>query len=278
MKRFIEILMVILVLGSFAPVRANHPWDAEGAKDPPLFNRMPGYYIFQTEEHEFSQYAFPIGKGKTHIVEGRYYYRNYVPSEKAASPLAIIRNYENAVEAIGGQVVFAVSASETVLKVIKSGSEFWAHVKIISADGSAYGIYIVEKQGMEQDIIANAENMARSIKESGRVALYGIFFDSGQADVKPESEPALQEVAKLLKSDLKMKLYVVGHTDNVGGYDANLKLSKERADAVVKALIDKYGVAAARLLPVGVGPVAPVASNQTEDGRAKNRRVELVAQ
>lgn len=108
--------------------------------------------------------------------------------------------------------------------------------------------------------------------------LYGIYFDTGKAEIKPESEPAFGEITKLLQADPKLKLYVVGHTDNVGVFDYNLKLSKDRADAVVKALTGKYEIAAARLQPFGAGPVAPVESNTTEDGRAKNRRVELVAQ
>ena len=114
--------------------------------------------------------------------------------------------------------------------------------------------------------------------DTGKAAVYGIYFDTGKAEIKPESEPALKEIAKLLQADPKLKLYVVGHTDNSGGLDYNMKLSKDRADAVVKALTGKYGIAASRLSAFGVGPLAPVASNQTEEGRAKNRRVELVAQ
>ncbi|MFZ1615620.1 MAG: OmpA family protein, partial [Holophaga sp.] len=107
---------------------------------------------------------------------------------------------------------------------------------------------------------------------------YGITFDTGKADIKPSSEPALTEIAKLLKGQPALKLHVVGHTDNVAGLDLNLKLSKARAEAVVQALTTKHGIASNRLIPHGVGPVAPVASNDAEAGRAKNRRVELVKQ
>jgi len=106
----------------------------------------------------------------------------------------------------------------------------------------------------------------------------GILFDTGKADIKPESHPALQEVAKLLKGDPKLKVYVVGHTDNVGGLVANMDLSKRRAASVVLALTTEFGVPAAQLQSYGDGPYAPVASNDSEDGRALNRRVELVKQ
>jgi outer membrane protein OmpA-like peptidoglycan-associated protein len=106
----------------------------------------------------------------------------------------------------------------------------------------------------------------------------GILFDTGKADVKPESDPALQEVSKLLKANPALKVYVVGHTDNVGGLAANIDLSKRRAASVVLSLTTQYGVSAAQLQAYGDGPYAPIASNDAEDGRALNRRVELVKQ
>ena len=118
----------------------------------------------------------------------------------------------------------------------------------------------------------------KDISSTGHVALYGIYFDTDKADLKPESQPALEEIAKLLKQDPSLKLYVVGHTDNVGAYDYNIGLSERRAAAVVKELTAKHGIAAARLKPAGVGMLSPVAPNDSEEGRAKNRRVELVKQ
>jgi outer membrane protein OmpA-like peptidoglycan-associated protein len=136
---------------------------------------------------------------------------------------------------------------------------------------------IVESTPMETGLVTvDAAAMARALDESGHVALYGIYFDTNRADVKAESQPALQEIAKLLNGDPKLSLLVVGHTDSVGAYDANLALSQRRADAVLKELTSRHGIVASRLHAVGVGMAAPVASNATEDGRAKNRRVELV--
>ena len=281
MKRLWGIIVgLILLLGSFAMIHAaSNPLDADGASDPPMFNRMPGYYIYSTAENDFSRYEFKTGKEKTIAVEGRYWYRGYAVLEgaKVYSPLAIVRNYENAFKSIGGQVVFEPSGGETVVKVSQDGTETWVYITT-NPDGKAYDVFIIEKQSMEQDVVANADTMAQSIKETGKATLYGIYFDTGKAIVKPESEPALKEIAKLLQTDPKLKLYVVGHTDNTGSFEGNLKLSKDRADAVSKALTAKYGINPTRLLPFGNGPVAPVASNATEEGRAKNRRVELVAQ
>jgi outer membrane protein OmpA-like peptidoglycan-associated protein len=127
-------------------------------------------------------------------------------------------------------------------------------------------------------VTVNAAAMAREINATGRVALYGISFDTGMAIIKPESEATLGEIAKLMKEDPKLNLYVVGHTDNVGAFEQNLALSDRRAAAVVESLTKRFGVAASRLRAMGVGPVAPVAPNVTDDGRAKNRRVELVRQ
>jgi OOP family OmpA-OmpF porin len=138
---------------------------------------------------------------------------------------------------------------------------------------------LVEAAPMETRMVTvDAGTMAKDVAATGHVALYGIYFDTDKADLKPESAPTLVEIAKFLKQEPKLTLYVVGHTDNVGGYDYNMGLSGRRAAAVVKELTTKHGVQAARLKPAGTGPLAPVAPNDTEEGRAKNRRVELVKQ
>ena len=271
------VLFVLLILPLIVFADAQ---DKEGSKDPPLFNRMPGYYIYRYDDIQFDSYQFPVGPGKTQAVEGHHYYYIYYPKDgiKQPSPLQIARNYINAIKAIGGQLVynFHDPDEDDVMKVVKNGMETWAYLRA-SANGS-YELNIIEKQGMNQEVVANADSLAMSIKDSGKAVIYGIYFDTGKADIKPESEPSLKEIAKLIQADPKLKLYVVGHTDNVGAFDYNIKLSKDRADAVVKALVGKYGITASRLQPFGAGPVAPVISNQSEEGRAKNRRVELVKQ
>lgn len=136
---------------------------------------------------------------------------------------------------------------------------------------------IVEDKAMDQRmVVVSAEKMASSIETTGSIALYGIFFDFDKAEVKPESLPTLEQMAKLLRDFPALKLHIVGHTDNVGDLEYNQKLSLTRAESVTKELIVRYAIAPDRLRAAGVGPLAPVASNRTEEGRAKNRRVELV--
>ena len=125
-------------------------------------------------------------------------------------------------------------------------------------------------------VTVKAEEMAQAINTNGRVALYGLYFDTAKADVKPESKDTLDQIAKLLTSSPTLKLLVVGHTDNVGEFGANMDLSKRRADAVIASLVGQYKIDRKRLTPVGVSFASPVAPNTSEDGKAKNRRVELV--
>ncbi|MES2346180.1 MAG: OmpA family protein [Pseudomonadota bacterium] len=145
------------------------------------------------------------------------------------------------------------------------------------------GIYveIVEAKAMETGKVSaslNAADMAKGIAADGKVAVYGVYFDTDKTDVKPESKTALAEMAKLLQQDPKLKLYVVGHTDNQGALAHNVDLSQKRAESVIKALAADYKVDAKRLSAKGVASYAPAASNDAEAGREKNRRVELVKQ
>ena len=136
---------------------------------------------------------------------------------------------------------------------------------------------ILESKERENKMVTvNADEMAKSIDTAGRVALYGILFDFNKSDVKPESDATLQQIANLLKQSSGLKLLVVGHTDNVGTFSFNMDLSQRRAAAVVAALTTRFGVAPERLTSVGVSFASPVATNKTDDGRARNRRVELV--
>lgn len=151
--------------------------------------------------------------------------------------------------------------------------------KEYSSDKKIYMIDIIEETKMKDDLIKiNADEMLKGIKANGKIALYGIFFDFDKADLKAESSPTLQEIGMLLKNDSNLKLYVVGHTDMKGKFDYNVQLSKQRAAAVVKELTTKYGISSNRLIPEGVGPLAPVSTNEIEEGRKLNRRVELVTQ
>ena len=148
-----------------------------------------------------------------------------------------------------------------------------------TADHPVILLDVIDAVPIETGMVTiDAAAMAKDISSTGHVAVYGIYFDTDKADLKPESRPTLQEIARLLKQDAALKLYVVGHTDNVGGFDYNSGLSERRAVAVVKELTANHGIAATRLRAAGVGMLSPVAPNDREEGRAKNRRVELVQQ
>jgi OmpA-OmpF porin, OOP family len=140
-----------------------------------------------------------------------------------------------------------------------------------------YAAVLVTEIGAIANKMVDAAAMAKGLGESGHIALYGIYSDTDKAVVKSESKPTLDEIATLLRGQPKLKVVIVGHTDSQGDYDYNIDLSKRRAAAVAAQLTSAYGIAAARLRTAGVGFLAPVGSNATEDGRALNRRVELVA-
>jgi OmpA-OmpF porin, OOP family len=271
--------LLLTVLTAIVPLAAQE--DAEGGKDPALFTRMPGFHIYRFEDLQFDKYDFRVSDSNNQTVEGHHIYINYYLNENVQTPgaLQIARNYTNAIKKIGGTLVYEYDdggMQNSIMKLVKNGSEIWAHVN--AGGNGMYTINIIEKQAMNQDVVADASSMAGAIRETGKVALYGIYFDSGKSILKPESQPALQEISKLLKADTALKLYVVGHTDNTGTYDANMKLSMDRALAVVNALVSQFSINAASLKACGNGPTSPVASNVTEEGKALNRRVELVAQ
>jgi OOP family OmpA-OmpF porin len=252
--------------------------DSRGCQDHPAFTRMPGSWIHSCLEKDFDAHTFTTGKGKTVTVEGHTWQLRYYPQASAKSKpseLQILRNFENAVRGLGGTVVNAEKSRET-LHLVKDGKELW--VEVWAEFTGKYGLFIVEKQVMAQDVVANADAFAGNLKATGHAAVYGLLFDTGKAELKPESEKTLGEISKLLKADPVLKLHVVGHTDSVGSVEANLKLSQERAEAVLQALVRSQGIAADRLRPFGNGPFAPVASNDAEEGRSMNRRVELVKQ
>jgi len=252
--------------------------DVKGSKDHPLLSRMPDFHISEYKNTEFDSHRF-IGQDKKQVsVEGHKYYIGYHLNKGAAEPgeLKIRRNIQDALKKIGGNVVFDDNFNRVSTIVLqKDGNETWVEIRSYN---NLYRLSIVEKQIMKQDVVANAEAMGNDISSTGHVPVYGIYFDTGKSEIKPESDAAILEIAKLLQHNGDLKLYVVGHTDNVGSFDSNMKLSKDRAEAVAKALTGKHGLAAARLKPYGVASLSPVASNDTADGKAKNRRVELVKQ
>lgn len=305
--------MFMLVTTSIAFAQEE---DREGSKDHPLISRYPGSIIGYYKVTKFDEYILPLGTfkedklSKSQKLEGKVTQITYSAPEDR-STLEIYRNYELALKKAGFETLFsatskelgegwqdafaaAISRATENLNAYLGGEGRYLSAKLTRPEGDVYvalyvalGWYshamvqldVIEVKPMETGLVTvNAEVLAEDIARTGHVAIYGIYFDTGKADVKPESEPTLKEIAKLLQQSPKLQLYVVGHTDNVGTLNSNMELSKLRAEAVVKALISRHGIDSKKLHPVGVGPLSPVASNKTEEGRAKNRRVELVEQ
>jgi outer membrane protein OmpA-like peptidoglycan-associated protein len=160
------------------------------------------------------------------------------------------------------------------------------HVAVLVADLAFHtppraGAYVMVAQSKPMDkgmVSVDANALDQSLMSTGKAVIYGIYFDFDKAEIKPDSKPQLDQIGKLLSDHPDIKLTVTGHTDNQGNADYNLALSRRRADAIVAALVRDYGVAAGRLNAQGMGASAPIASNDTDEGRAKNRRVELVKQ
>jgi outer membrane protein OmpA-like peptidoglycan-associated protein len=275
-KRMVFALMVFLVL---VPVPAlARQADETGSKDHPMVPRMTGYHIAGYEALEFASHDFPLPDDKTQSVEGRYWKIVYYLKDGAKQPsaLEIARNYRTAFTAKGGQVRLAdPDGTTSVIALTQGGGELWFQC-YAPGGGSEYTVWIVERAGMGQQVALNAATIAAALAEKGSLALRNILFDTGRATLKPESSKELQLVVDVLKADDALRLEIQGHTDNVGQPAANLTLSQQRAAAVRDYLVKTGGVASSRLTSAGFGDTKPVAPNTTDEGRAQNRRVEIV--
>jgi len=275
--RLYTLSIVFLFMLPFAALAEE---DAEGCKDHPQITRFPGTYISECNSNDFSSFDFVVGKDdKTATKEGRYWQLFYTVQEGAKKPstLEVVRNYENAVKKLGGRTVYqnVDNLGGVATYVMPIGkSERWFQLSFYNG-GNDIHFDIVEVAAMEQKVEISAAEMLDALNKNGFIALQGILFDTGKDTIKPESEPLLAEIVTLMKSNPGLKISIEGHTDNVGQPKTNQQLSQKRADSVKKWLV-KNGVEAGRLLTKGWGDTKPVADNRTEDGRAKNRRVELV--
>ncbi len=255
---------------------AEDETDMKGSADHPLFTRMPGYFISDYEVKDFDKSeSFMTGADATW--EGKTTRISYSIKTGAKQPsmVQVAQNYANALKKIGGKVL--VDEERMIEgKIEKKGAVTYVHAEAFN-DGRNYSLLVVEKGAMQQDVVADAASLSASIASTGKAVAEGIYFEADKAIVKKESGPAIDEIVKLLKQNPKLSLFVVGHTAKAGTLEESLKLSNDRAKAIVDALVAK-GIDAARLKAVGVGPYSPAATNRTEAGRALNRRVELVEQ
>jgi outer membrane protein OmpA-like peptidoglycan-associated protein len=289
--------------------------DVPDSQDHPLVSRYAGSSIVWYDFRDFDEYTLLMGPFSedqpSQTVEGEVTRISYnLPADR--STLEVMRNYEQQLEAAGFETLFSCSNPDcgglmfnrTAVEYVSGfGGNFDDHrylaahrsrddgdvhvslyvVRNTSEGGSRhdqifYRLTVVEGEPMDVGMVTvDAETMALEIAETGSVSIYGIYFDTDRADVKPESDSTLEEISKLLGASAGLQLYVVGHTDNTGQLDYNMDLSRRRADAVVEALVGRFGVDASRLTPRGVGPLAPVSTNESDAGRGLNRRVELVS-
>ncbi len=245
------------------------------------------------------------------VFEGRITTTVYeIPAVRTT--LEVFRNYENKLAQLGLETIYHCSDRDcggrefnlTVVPYIhgfggnEDGQRYLA-ARAEGPDGTTYvSLYVVknysvggptrnrvyvrlvviEVEEMKTElVVVEADEMQRQIADTGRVALYGILFEFDSAEILPDSRPALTEIAKLMGANPDLEILVVGHTDNAGSHDYNMSLSSRRAEAVRAALIGDFGISPSRLSAHGVGFLSPTAPNTTEDGRARNRRVELVA-
>ena len=250
--------------------------------DHPLLSRMAGSHIQSKQVLPFD-IVKPDVIGKYRPGKAVEAYEGCVTKidytmDSETSPVAIYRNYLAAIQKIGGQQLnegfdandkTTHAAGEHIFALSNAAQPPIALLYIPS--GFSYTLTIIEPKAMEQSVVA--EKLADDIKSKGYATLY-INFDNNKSDLKDDGVAAVKEIVKLLNNDKSLKLSVDGHTDNIGSATANKKLSLDRARSVMKAIVDQ-GINAARLTASGYGSEVPIADNRTDEGRGKNRRVEL---
>lgn len=290
-KILLSLLLLALALLPAAP-RAEE--DLEGSKDHPAVKRFPGSSIYSDYlEKEFEGSDFPVSGTACEHAEGKFYTAVYQFPPKT-SCTQIIRNYDAALQAakltlrrgtdvpecVGDLAINGSTISRWVSAVGKGPKGGKSYIFIgcteTAFDTPAGRVTVVETQAMEQKVEIDADYLAGEIEKTGRVAVYGINFATGKADITADSAKVLAEIASLIAKRTDWRLQIEGHTDDGGNAKANLDLSNRRAQAVKEWLVTKHGAAADRLTTQGFGATKPVGDNKTDEGKAQNRRVELV--
>jgi outer membrane protein OmpA-like peptidoglycan-associated protein len=273
----INILMIFIMLVSICKAQ-----DVARCKDaePTYINRMPGFYISECKNSDYNDVEFVYyvnGKANKIKKGGKHYnifYSKKADETQKFSSAQINQNYSNAVVKVKG---IALDDRLTTFSASVNGKEVYiqVHTAANSSDSKSYSIEIIEVDVMQQNIVVNLDE---AIEKYGKIALYGILFDVGKSEIKAESAESLKQITDYLNAHPTVKIYIVGHTDNTGTYPNNLKLSKDRAESIKNYLVLTSKIAEARLTAEGVASLCPVSSNDNEEGRKLNRRVEIVKQ
>lgn len=257
-----------LAVCALAPAQADNPKCHESK----TVTRMPGCVILRCEYKDYNVAEMPMKRGDKTTVEGDFERTIYrCPKEK--SPLELGRNTEGALKNAGFTIHYSYvyGSGARYYMTAQKGAQ-WVNLVVM---GDSYDLTTVKQKQMEQVMTANAEGWAQQVNQTGRVSLYGINFDTGKATIRPDSEPVLSEMLKMFQANASWAMVVAGHTDNVGAKELNAALSRQRAEAVI-AWLAGHGVEKSRLVAAGFGDSRPVAENTSEEGRQKNRRVDLV--
>lgn len=264
----------------------------------PLIKGFEGSVILKNEVKELDEQTLVLGKVQedgsveTVMLEGKVTKIDYQDPPDRSS-LERIRNYEQALKKAGFEIKFMCSKEECgheigietigyypperYLTAFQKRNEGNVWIGVFVAAGPWTKIIVVEEKPMETGMVkVTADILKENITKDGHMAVYGIYFDTGKSDIKPESDETIKEIATLLQKNPSLQIYVVGHTDNVGKLKDNMELSQKRAESVVNELITKYKIPSANLEAGGVGPLAPVATNDTKEGKELNRRVDIV--
>ncbi|MGY6520888.1 MAG: OmpA family protein [Mongoliitalea sp.] len=246
----------------------------------PLFNMLPNHSISGCEEKEFDKlkldYTDRDGTWIQYEKAG-YFLKTYYTFdgewEKRPSNAMIFQNYIQAVASKGGSVIH--ESKSVIFLTLKSGGDTW-WIQVQSDQSGTFSVSTVKEEAMNQYIVLSAEDIAKEMKANGKATFYGVYFDTDKSEIKPESKETLEQIAKYLNENPQVNVFIVGHTDNTGTYDHNQKLSEKRAEAVVDYLINNYQIATSRLKGYGVSSLSPITTNTSEEGKSKNRRVEMV--
>jgi OmpA-OmpF porin, OOP family len=269
--RFVSVLL-LLCSCSLAFAQAP-PKDRAGCEDSKILTRLPGCWIARCNVSDFNGADLRVSKTQPQNkhLEGAYEQIAYT-CPKTSSGVQIWREGQAAFRKAGFTQVFEDNYGNVRLTVTVQKGPQWAQ---LYAENATYTLTTVKVKEIEGSMQANAAGWAEQMSQTGRVSIYGINFDTGKATIRPDSEPVLNEVLALLQKQPDWDILIAGHTDNVGTVAVNLPLSQQRAAAVV-AWLGAKGIDKARLTASGFGARKPLADNGTEDGRAKNRRVDLV--
>jgi OOP family OmpA-OmpF porin len=264
-------LFLVLVVYSLAAAQPRPAADAKGCSENPVVTRMPGCVITRCDHQAYSSADMPRSQTeRNHMIEGELDQTIYrCPKDK--SPIELGRNTEAALKSAGFNVSYTYPYGIARFYLTAQKGAQWVHLSVLDY----YTLTTVKQKQMEQVMTANADGWAQQVNQTGRVSVYGINFDTGKATIRPDSEPVLSEVAKMLQANASWAMLVAGHTDNVGGREMNLSLSRQRAESVIAWLTGR-GIDKARLAPAGFGDTRPIAENNSNEGRQKNRRVDLV--